>query len=71
MGLNPAAILLSLSIWGSLLGFIGLIIALPLSTIIIMYYKDYIARDELQQKGESEDKIEENPSSKKIEEKTK
>ena len=29
MGLNPAVILLSLSVWGSLLGFIGLIIALP------------------------------------------
>ena len=70
MGLNPAAILLSLSIWGSLLGFIGLIIALPLSTIIIMYYKDYIARDELQLQKESEEKIEEDPSSKKIEQKT-
>lgn len=29
MGLNPAIILLSLSIWGSLLGFMGLIVALP------------------------------------------
>jgi predicted PurR-regulated permease PerM len=71
MGLNPAAILLSLSIWGSLLGFIVLIIALPLSTIIIMYYKDYIARDELQQQKESEEKIEEDSNSKKIEQKTK
>ena len=60
MGLNPAAILLSLSIWGSLLGFIGLIIALPLTTIIIMYYRDYIARDELQQKEEDEKKEEAN-----------
>ena len=32
MGLNPAILLLSLSIWGALLGFIGLIIALPLTT---------------------------------------
>ena len=60
MGLNPAAILLSLSIWGSLLGFIGLIIALPLTTIIIMYYQDYIVRDELQQKEEDEKKEEAN-----------
>ena len=30
-GLNPAIILLSLSIWGSLLGIIGMIIALPLT----------------------------------------
>ena len=35
-------ILLSLSIWGSLLGFIGLIIALPLTTILISYYKRYV-----------------------------
>jgi predicted PurR-regulated permease PerM len=42
MGLNPAVLLLSLSVWGSLLGFIGLIIALPLTTIIIAYYKRYV-----------------------------
>lgn len=43
MGLNPAIILLSLSVWGALLGFIGLIIALPLTTILISYYKQIIA----------------------------
>jgi predicted PurR-regulated permease PerM len=42
MGLNPAVILLSLSIWGSLLGFIGLIIALPLTTLCLSYYKRFI-----------------------------
>lgn len=41
-GLNPAVMLLSLSVWGALLGFIGLIIALPLTTIVISYYKRYI-----------------------------
>lgn len=41
-GLNPAVMLLSLSIWGALLGFIGLIIALPLTTIVISYYKRYV-----------------------------
>lgn len=46
MGLNPAVLLLSLSIWGALLGFIGLIIALPLTTIIIAYYQRYITKDE-------------------------
>lgn len=45
MGLNPAVILLSLSVWGALLGFIGLIIALPLTTIIIAYYQRYITKD--------------------------
>ena len=42
MGLNPAVILLSLSIWGSLLGFIGLIIALPLTTLLISYYRRFV-----------------------------
>lgn len=42
MGLNPAVILLSLSVWGSLLGFIGLIIALPLTTLLLSYYNRYI-----------------------------
>ena len=39
MGLNPAILLLSLSVWGSVLGFIGLIIALPLTTLIIAYWQ--------------------------------
>ncbi len=42
MGLNPAIILLSLSIWGSLLGFMGLIVALPLTTLLISYYNTYV-----------------------------
>lgn len=42
MGLNPAIMLLSLSIWGALLGFIGLIVALPLTTLIISYYNEYV-----------------------------
>ncbi len=44
MGLNPAIILLSLSIWGALLGFMGLIIALPLTTLLLSYYDLYIVR---------------------------
>lgn len=42
MGLNPAIILLSLSVWGSLLGIIGMIIALPATSLIIAYYKRYV-----------------------------
>lgn len=49
MGLNPAVLLLSLSVWGALLGFIGLIIALPLTTLIIAYYKRYITKEEEEQ----------------------
>ncbi len=42
-GMSPAAILLSLSIWGALFGVIGMIIALPLTTLIISYYDRYVA----------------------------
>lgn len=47
MGLRPAVILLSLSVWGYLLGIIGLIIALPMTTLIIDYYKQYVVKEEL------------------------
>ncbi len=43
MGMNAALILLSLSIWGSLLGIIGMIIALPVSSLIMAYYERYIS----------------------------
>ena len=42
MGLNPAIILLSLSVWGTLLGLIGMIIALPLTALLISYYNQYV-----------------------------
>ena len=48
-GLNPAIILLSLSIWGSLLGFAGLIIALPLTSLLLAYYQRYIIGEKSEQ----------------------
>ena len=44
MGMNPAVILLSLSVWGCLLGFIGLVIALPLTMLCFTYYKRFVAQ---------------------------
>lgn len=44
MNLNPAIILLSLSIWGTLLGFLGMIIALPMTTLLLSYYERYVIR---------------------------
>lgn len=41
-GLKPAIILLSLSIFGSLLGLVGMIIALPGTSLIISYYKRFV-----------------------------
>ena len=45
MGLSPAVILLSLSIWGYLLGVIGLIIALPATTLLLAYYRRFVVND--------------------------
>ena len=45
MRLNPAILLLSLSVWGALLGFIGLIIALPLTTLCIAYWQRYVTKE--------------------------
>jgi len=53
-GMGPAAILLSLSIWGALFGVIGMIIALPLTTLGISYYKHYIANSHAQAEKENE-----------------
>ncbi len=45
-GLNPAIILLSLSVWGSLMGMVGMIIALPLTTLMLSYYQRFIINKE-------------------------
>lgn len=44
MGLPAAIVLLSLTAWGYVLGIIGLIIALPATTLIVSYYKRYIIK---------------------------
>ena len=55
MGLNPAILLLSLSVWGALLGFIGLIVALPLTTLIIAYWQRYVTREKPHYPNEPEE----------------
>ncbi len=47
-GFGPAVILLSLSIWGSLLGMLGMIIALPITSILVSYYQKYVTPNELE-----------------------
>lgn len=54
MGLNPAILLLALSVWGTLLGFIGLIVALPLTTILIAYYQRYVTKDKATEHTDAE-----------------
>jgi predicted PurR-regulated permease PerM len=43
-GLNPAMIMLSLSVWGKLLGLLGLIVALPMTYLLLVYYRRFLAR---------------------------
>jgi len=45
-GLSPAVILLSLSIWGKLLGILGLLIALPMTCLLLAYYNRFLAHTE-------------------------
>lgn len=45
-GLQPAYILLALSVWGSLLGLVGMIIALPMTTLLISYYNRFVLEEE-------------------------
>jgi predicted PurR-regulated permease PerM len=47
MGLSPAMILLSLSIWGKLLGIFGLLIALPMTCLLVAYYRRFLIRAEV------------------------
>lgn len=41
-GLRPVAILLGVFIWGKLLGFLGLLLAIPLTCLGIAYYSRYV-----------------------------
>ena len=51
-GLNPAIILLSLSIWGSLLGLVGMIIALPTTSLLLSYYRRFLRKQEEEDRSE-------------------
>ena len=65
MGLNPAIILLALSVWGTLLGVLGMVIALPATTIIIKWLKIWLVSiDRSQQQSvTSQNAAEPSPSS--------
>ena len=53
IGLNPAVILLSLSVWGSLLGLVGMIIALPATSLILSYYRRFLRKQEAEDEAEA------------------
>ena len=55
MGLSPAVVLLSLSIWGYIAGIIGLMVALPLTTVLLAYYKHYVLEEDLSEQTSTEE----------------
>lgn len=46
MGMRPSLILLALAVWGYLLGFFGMLIALPATMSLYAIYMQYVLRDE-------------------------
>jgi len=55
-GMSPAIIMLSLSVWGKILGMLGLLIALPVTALLHAYYKKFIIKedDEPEEKADIE-----------------
>ncbi|MCB9850536.1 MAG: AI-2E family transporter [Phycisphaerales bacterium] len=45
VGLRPVVILLGIFIWGKLLGFLGLLIAIPLTCLGVAYYRRFVLGD--------------------------
>lgn len=58
MGLSPAVVLLSLSVWGYIAGIIGLMVALPLTTLMLAYYQRYILEEPVQDESYTDETIE-------------
>lgn len=50
-GLRPVVILLALSIWGSVLGLVGLLLALPLTTLLLSYYRRFVLGEAEENEG--------------------
>jgi predicted PurR-regulated permease PerM len=50
-GLRPVAILLGVFVWGKLLGFLGLVLAIPLTCLGIAYYRRYVLLNQPERAG--------------------
>ncbi len=57
MGLSPAVVLLSLSVWGYIAGIIGLMVALPLTTLMLAYYQRYILEESVQDESDTDETL--------------
>jgi len=45
-GLSPVVILLALSIWAQLLGLLGLILAIPATCMLVVWYRRWVLSQE-------------------------
>ena len=45
-GLKPVVILLGVFIWGKLLGFLGVLLAIPLTCVGLAYYRRFVLEHE-------------------------
>lgn len=57
-GLSPAVVLLSLSVWGYIAGIIGLMVALPLTTLMLAYYQRYVLEESSEETSFEEETLE-------------
>lgn len=62
MGMKPAIILLSLAVWGSIFGFLGLLFALPLTMILYTFYMKYVIGEPISSNASNRKKKRANPS---------
>lgn len=56
-GLSPVMILLSLSVWGKLLGFFGLMVAIPFTCLVLAYYRKMLKAKQLNADTRSQETI--------------
>ena len=50
--------LLSLSVWGYIAGIIGLMVALPLTTLMLAYYQRYVLEESSEETSFEEETLE-------------
>ncbi len=52
IGLHPALLILSLMVFGYFFGFVGMLIAMPVVSILIMFFKEWQSRRKLKEESE-------------------
>ncbi len=56
VGLHPVILIASLFVFGGLFGFFGLLIAVPLTATLMMFYRDWLVKYTNPENSETEEK---------------